>query len=316
MTLKAGPAAPAPETREPLRGRRRVPAGTVRIGISGWRYKPWRGVFYPRHLPEHRELAHASRIFGTIEINGTFYRLQKPEFFERWAEQTPDGFVFAVKGSRYITHMKKLKDPEQALARFFASGLLRLGPKLGPILWQLPPNYKFDAARLAAFFRLLPRDTTEMVALARKAAGRGRRRRAAQGVVERPVRHAVEVRNESFRNPQFVELLRVHNIGLVCADAVEWPRLMDVTSDFIYCRLHGSEVLYVRGYDEAALQAWGRRVAVWARGREPDDAERMIDQLARRRATRDVYVYFDNDAKVRAPFDAQRLGAIVAASLV
>lgn len=221
--------------------------------------------------------------------------------------------MFAIKGSRYITHSKRLKDPQEALARFFASGLLNLGPKLGPILWQLPPNFKFDAARLDGFFKLLPRHTTEAIALAQKARRRGgRRRRAAQGSVERPIRHAIEIRNDSFRVPEFIELLRAHDVALVCADTVEWPRLMDLTADFVYCRLHGSEVLYVSGYDEAALQAWSRRVVAWARGREPEDAERVIGRPAPKRATRDVFVYFDNDAKVRAPFDAQRLGAIVA----
>ena len=280
----------------------------MRIGISGWRYKPWRGVFYPKGLPQHRELAHASRIFRSVEINGTFYRLQKPEFFEQWAAATPEDFVFAVKGSRYITHMKRLKDPEEALARFFASGLLRLGPKLGPILWQLPPMFKFDAPRLETFFKLLPRDTAAAAALARTAKGR---RRAAERVVERPIRHALEIRHDSFRDPAFIRLLRANDVALVCADTVEWPRLMDLTSDFTYCRLHGSEVLYVSGYDEAALQAWARRIVAWARGREPDDAERVIDRPAPRRAARDVFVYFDNDSKVRAPFDAQRLAALV-----
>lgn len=288
----------------------------MRIGISGWRYAPWRGVFYPRALPQRAELAHASRIFNTIEINGTHYKLQRREFFEQWRDAAPPGFIFAVKGSRYITHMLQLKNAEAGLARFFASGLLALGPKLGPILWQLSPRFKFNPAKLESFFKLLPRDGASAAALAAEASGRPPARSA---VADRSacgqIRHALEIRHDSFKTPEFVDLLRAHDVALVCADTVEWPRLMDLTSDFVYCRLHGSQVLYVSGYAEAALQAWARRVAAWAQGREPADAERILDKPAPRRATRDVFVYFDNDAKVRAPFDAQRLAALVRAEL-
>ncbi len=294
----------------PRRKSAKAAAGLMRIGISGWRYKGWRGVFYPKGLAQHRELSYASSIFPTIEINGTFYRLQKPEFFRTWAEQTPPDFVFAVKGSRFITHMLKLKGAEPALARYCASGLLELGSKLGPILWQFPDNFRFDRERIETFFKLLPRDTDAMAALARKAKGRAYRWKPPQ-VANRPVRHAMEIRSESFRTAEFIELLRAYNVALVCADTVEWPLLMDVTSDFVYCRLHGSEVLYASGYDEASLQTWAARVVAWARGREPADAARVIGRPGPRRGIRDVFVYFDNDAKVRAPFDAQRLAAIV-----
>ncbi|HEX9466686.1 MAG TPA: DUF72 domain-containing protein [Alphaproteobacteria bacterium] len=290
-------------------------AGAVRIGISGWRYKGWRGVFYPKGLPQRAELAYAAGIFNSIEINGTFYRLQKPEFFRQWADATPKDFVFAVKGSRFITHMLKLKDARPALARYFAQGVLEPGPKLGPILWQFPEQFRFNAERLEAFFKLLPRDTIAAAELARTATVRktGRRvgRKTPAGVVDRPLRHAIEIRHKSFRDPAFIELLRAHNVALVVADTVEWPLLMDVTSDFVYCRLHGSEVLYASGYGEDALQTWATRIAAWARGGEPDDAIRASPRPAPRAPSRDVYVYFDNDAKVRAPFDAQRLKAIV-----
>ncbi len=290
-------------------------SGTVRIGISGWTYARWRGVFYPERLPHRQELSYATRQFASIEINGTFYGLQKPESFARWRDETPDDFVFAVKGSRYITHMRRLNDIDAQLSNFFASGLLRLGPKLGPILWQFPPRMAFDAGRFDAFFRLLPRDTKEAETLARRHDDRLTGRSWLTSDVEQPIRHAVEIRNDSFRSRQFIELLRQYGIALVCADTVDWPRLMDVTSDFVYCRLHGSQELYVSGYDEQALDSWARRVRAWAQGGEPADAERVLGPSLRRPAGRDVYLYFDNDAKVRAPADAkglaERLGLAV-----
>jgi uncharacterized protein YecE (DUF72 family) len=284
-----------------------ITSGDIRIGISGWRYKGWRGVFYPKGLPQRRELEYAARVFRTLEINGTFYSLQRPENFEAWAAATPDDFVFAVKAPRFITHMKRLNEVETPLANFFASGVFRLGHKLGPILWQLPPNFRFDAKRLENFFKLLPRDTQKAAAIARRHDKRLNNRADVRPRVKMRLRHAFEIRHESFRVPEFIQLLRQHDIALVCADTVEWPRLMDLTSDFVYCRLHGSEVLYASGYDKKAIDAWARRVAAWATGKEPDDAERVIDKPAPKRASRDAYVYFDNDAKVRAPFDAQAL---------
>jgi uncharacterized protein YecE (DUF72 family) len=290
-----------------LQTRRTAAAGAVRIGISGWRYKGWRGVFYPKGLPQRSELGYAAGMFPSIEINGTFYSLQKPEFFRAWAESTPKNFVFALKGSRFITHMLKLKNADMALARYFGQGVLELGPKLGPILWQFPDQFRFNPERLESFFRILPRNTEAAAKLARRAT----RRKLGGAGVDRPIRHAMEIRHESFRDPAFIEMLRAYDIALVVADTVEWPLLMDVTSDFVYCRLHGSEVLYASGYDEAALQSWAVRVAAWARGREPADAERVIRKRGPELPSRDVYVYFDNDAKVRAPFDAQRLRTIL-----
>ncbi len=281
--------------------------GTVRIGISGWNYAGWRGRFYPAGLAHHRELAYAASIFPSIEINGTFYSLQRPESFAKWRDATPEGFVFGVKGSRFITHMLRLANVRVPLANFFASGILRLGAKLGPILWQLPAHFKFDPKRLEAFFKLLPRDTQAAAALARKHDKRlsGRSWMRTEGA--RTLRHCLEIRNKTFVVPQFIELLRANNVGLVCSDAAEWPRLMDVTSDFVYCRLHGSEVLYASGYGDSALDEWAKRVTAWAGGDEPTDATRVIQKQGPTKKARDVFVYFDNDAKVRAPFDAQGL---------
>ncbi|MGE5539048.1 MAG: DUF72 domain-containing protein [Gemmatimonas sp.] len=281
--------------------------GAIKVGISGWRYKPWRGVFYPEDLAQKKELHFASRQLPTIEINGTFYSLQRPAYFAHWSAETPDDFVFAVKGPRYITHIKRLKDVEAPLANFYASGVLGLRHKLGPFLWQFPPNFKFDPARLDAFFTLLPKDAATAAALARRHADRPHSRPIVRAADNRPLRHAMEIRNESFRDPAFIALLRKHGIALVCADTVAWPRLMDVTSDFVYCRLHGSEVLYTSGYDDPALEQWAARIDCWSRGRDAPDGDRASPEPAAKAASRDVFVYFDNDVKVRAPRDAHSL---------
>jgi uncharacterized protein YecE (DUF72 family) len=286
-------------------------AGTVRIGISGWTYKPWRGKFYPKNLPQKCELAYASSKFRSVEINGTFYGQQRPESYAHWAAETPDDFVFSIKGPRYITHMRRLIDIKAPLANFFASGVLRLGSKLGPILWQFPPKFRFDPGRFETFFELLPSDTEAAVALARHHDRKLRSKAWLETDARRPMRHAVEIRHESFVTADFVKLLRRHKVALVCADTVDWPKLMDVTTDFVYCRLHGSEELYVSGYDEESLRHWAARVRAWAQGEEPADAERVIDRPGPKRRGRDVYVYFDNDAKVRAPVDALRLEELV-----
>jgi uncharacterized protein YecE (DUF72 family) len=282
-------------------------AGQVRIGISGWTYRPWRGVFYPKGLVQKRELAFAAKTFPSIEINGTFYGSQRPDSFARWADETPKGFVFAVKAPRYITHTLRLRDAKTALANFLASGLLRLGPKLGPILWQLPPSFRFDPERIEAFLALLPHDTEAAAAMARRHDDRFDGRAWTRTDRRRRLRHAIEIRHDSFLDPAFIRLLRRYRVALVCADTVDWPRRMDLTADFVYCRLHGSEELYTSGYGYAALDRWADRVAAWAGGREPRDAERVIEKPGPKRARRDVFVYFDNDAKVRAPADAKGL---------
>jgi uncharacterized protein YecE (DUF72 family) len=286
-------------------------AGKVRIGVSGWRYEPWRGVFYPKGLRQKDELRFLARQFPTVEINGTFYSLQWPEFFQTWRDETPADFVFAVKGSRYITHMLKLRNVETPLANFFASGVLALDRKLGPILWQLPPNFRFNPEKLEAFFKLLPRDTEQAARLARRHDARVKGRCYLKPGSKRKLRHTIEIRHDSFVTPDFIALLRRHRIGLVVADTVEWPLLMDVTSDVVYCRLHGSEELYASGYDDAALDRWANHIAAWAGGREHRQGKRASDRPPANRTSRDVYVYFDNDKKVRAPFDAHSLIAKV-----
>jgi len=265
-------------------------AGTTRVGISGWRYPPWRGVFYPKGLPQHAELSYAASLLSTIEINGSFYSLQLPTSYRSWHDHTPEDFVFSVKGGRFITHMKKLRDPEITLANFFASGVLALRAKLGPILWQLPPNLGFDADRLAAFFARLPRSTAEAAWLARHHDERLKDRALTDTDADRPMRHALEVRHASFKTAAFTDLLREHHIAVVVADtAGKWPLIREVTADFGYVRLHGDKELYTSGYTDQALDSWARTVRGWSEG------------------GRDVYVYFDNDAKVHAPFDAQAL---------
>ncbi|CAA9420885.1 MAG: FIG003003: hypothetical protein [uncultured Phycisphaerae bacterium] len=280
----------------------------TRVGISGWTYGPWRGVFYPAGLPHKHELAHASRQFNSIEINGTFYSLQRPSSFAAWHAQTPDDFVFAVKGGRFITHMKKLAGVETALANFFASGVLLLREKLGPILWQLPPMLRFDPDRLANFFDLLPRDTTAAAKLATRHDERLKGHSHVEADRKRPIRYALEVRHASFKTPEFVALLRKHDVALVLADTAQrWPYMEDVTSDFVYARLHGDTELYASGYSDAALDWWAERLRLWREGCEPTAGERASDKAARKCKARDVFVYFDNDAKVRAPFDAANL---------
>jgi uncharacterized protein YecE (DUF72 family) len=281
--------------------------GAVRVGISGWKYSGWRGVFYPKGLRQADELAHAATRFDTIEINGTHYSLKRPEAFAAWRDAVPADFVFAVKGGRFITHMLKLRGVETALANFFASGVLALGAKLGPFLWQLPARSAFDPERVAAFLSLLPRDTAAAATLAQRHDHRVAGRALTETDRRRPLRHAIEVRHPSFLDPRFIRLLRRNGVALVFADTVEWPYAEDLTADFAYIRLHGSEELYTSGYDAPALDRWAARVSAWAAGGAPDDAV-LIDRAAPpRKGGRDVYVYFDNDAKVRAPLDAQEL---------
>jgi uncharacterized protein YecE (DUF72 family) len=285
-------------------------AGKVRIGISGWTYGGWRGSFYPLGLRHSDQLSFASRQVDTIEINGTHYSLQRPDSFAKWHDETPESFIFAVKGSRFITHLKQLRDIEAPLANFFASGVLRLEEKLGPFLWQFSPRFRFDPSRLDHFFTLLPRDTETAAALAERHDQRLSGRAWSRTGSKRDLRHAIEIRHPSFLDQSFVALLRRHRMALVFADSVAWPYAEDITADFVYLRLHGSEELYTSGYSDAALDRWAARIKLWARGLQPNDA-RLIAPEARSPAGNalDVYVYFDNDAKVRAPADARSLRA-------
>ncbi len=277
----------------------------IRVGISGWMYPAWRGRFYPKGLVQRRELEYVGQRMRTVEINGSFYSLQRPTSYQAWRTQTPDGFVFAVKGGRFITHMKKLVDVETPLANFFASGVLALGPKLGPVLWQLPPLLRFDPDRLAGFFDLLPRTTTEAARLAAAHDARLEGRAWTQADADRPIRHALEVRHPSYCDEAFVRLLREHDVALVVADTAGlWPDLEDVTSDFVYVRLHGAEELYVSGYTDTALDEWAAKIRRWHAGESPTGEHTVAPALPHLPGGRDVYVYFDNDAKVHAPFDA------------
>jgi uncharacterized protein YecE (DUF72 family) len=266
-------------------------AARAYIGISGYDYKGWRGRFYPEKLAARQWLHYASRSFNSIELNGTFYSLKSPDIFRRWVDESPsDGFVFAVKGGRFITHNLKLRNAEAALGNFFASGVLALGQKTGPFLWQLPGTYRFDAERLDSFIRQLPRDSRQGEAVARQHDTRLRAGALVTAAAPISYRHAFEVRHPSYFTGEFFELLRAHGCAFVIADtAGRYPYAEEVTADFVYARLHGSQELYVSGYTEPELDEWARRVSQWRSGGS------------------DVYVYFDNDAKVHAPFDARRL---------
>ena len=271
--------------------------GQARVGTSGWRYPRWRGDFYPRGLPQRLELHYLAERLDTAEINGTFYSLTRPEACTAWRSSVPDGFVLAVKGSRYITHMLKLRSFERPLANFFASGLLRLGAALGPILWQLPPQLPWDEARARAFFTALPRDVPSAERWARRHDRRTTGRsalRAADGR-EMPLRHAVEIRHPSWLSGHALRMLRDLNVALVAADtAGQHPLSLERTADFAYVRLHGATSLYASRYTDGELGLWAKRIHRWTTAGE------------------DVYVYFDNDAEGHAPHDALRLAARLA----
>lgn len=284
--------------------------GDVRIGISGWRYKEWRNTFYPEGLKQAAELQFASTRFQTIEINGTHYSLQSLDSWKHWYAETPPGFVFSIKGARYLTHLLRFRDDNAraGCANFFAQGLLALNEKLGPILWQFPPSFAFEPAGMERFLRLLPRDTSEALSLARQHDERVKAPYLASEY-KQPLRHAVEIRHASFLDPAFVALLRQYEIAVVVSDSTEpWPLVEDLSADFVYIRLHGTESRYAGSYPDAALDEWATRIDTWRRGSQPVNARLIApDQPPPRRKKRDVYCYFDNDVKARAPFDAQRL---------
>ncbi|MBO9524209.1 MAG: DUF72 domain-containing protein [Nocardioidaceae bacterium] len=261
---------------------------TIRIGTSGWSYPSWRGDFYPRRLRHRDELAYLAERTTSLEINGSFYSLQRPSSYGAWRDATPDDFVLALKGSRFVTHLKRLRDVETALANLFASGPLALGDKLGPVLWQLPERIPYDEQVLGEFLALLPRSTHEAAALAEKHDDRvsGDRVFTEPGP-DRPLRHALEPRSTTFDTDEAAALLARHRVATVLADAAgRWPAIDRDTADFRYVRLHGHTELYASGYSPAHLDAWAGRCREW-------DA-----------SGQDVYVYFDNDARGRAPYDA------------
>jgi uncharacterized protein YecE (DUF72 family) len=263
--------------------------GAIRVGVGGWTYEPWRDNFFPAGLPHDRELEYASRRLTTIEINGTYYRTQKPESFAKWRDETPPGFVFSVKALRYATMQRVLADAGESVERFVNSGLAELGDKLGPVVWQFMPTKKFDPADFGAFLALLPREVGGL-----------------------PLRHVVDVRHPSFRTAEYVALARRHRVATVFADTDEYPTFADVTADFVYARLMRSQAEVDTGYDGPALDAIAGCARAWASGGEPDPVPR-VEPAGEPGAPRDVFVYFISGAKERAPAAAQALIARLAA---
>ena len=262
--------------------------GGVHVGLSGWQYDSWRGDFYPAKLPAAKRLDYVAQHFDTVELNGPFYSLQRPTSYRAWYDTTPDNFIYAVKGGRYITHLKRLRGVETALANFFASGVLLLREKLGPVLWQLPARTAFDEALVRDFLDLLPRTHAQVASLAAGHDERFRARVHLEAEVRRPVRHALEVRHSSFMTDAFFQLLAERDMACVVSDSPTWPEIDVTTTDFTYARLHGHTKLYTSGYSSRSLDSWADRCREWSRNGE-------------------VYVYFDNDARGRAPHDALSL---------
>jgi uncharacterized protein YecE (DUF72 family) len=280
---------------------------TITIGTSGWNYKHWRRSYYPAGLRQRDELAYLATGLDSVELNGTFYSLQRPDSFKAWRAQTPDNFIFAIKGSRFISHNKKLSNVDTPLANFFASGLLLLGEKLGPIVWQLPERMRFDAERLEQFLSALPRDTLAAADLATHHDTRVDGRSWTETDKKRPLRYALEPRNPAFFTKECVEILRHHDVALVVADSGRWPLAEEVTASFVYMRLHGSPVTYASRYSDESLDRWAAAISAWARGSQPSDAARVTDLPLPSGPTRNVFCYFDNDGHAHAPRDAARL---------
>jgi uncharacterized protein YecE (DUF72 family) len=256
----------------------------IYVGVGGWTFAPWRGSFYPKGLPQGQELAFASRHLTSIEINGTFYRTQKPETFRKWAGEAPDGFVFALKGPGYATNRKELRESGASIARFVESGIAELGQKLGPILWQLAATKKFDEAEIAGFLELLPRSIGDV-----------------------PLRHVLEVRHDSFKTPAFIALMRRANVPVVYAHSDKYPEIADVTGDFIYARLQRSSAAHETGYAPEELEAWAKRAKAWESGGAPEDLPLIADPPPAAGQARDCFVYVISGAKERNPAAAAAL---------
>jgi uncharacterized protein YecE (DUF72 family) len=259
-------------------------SGTIRVGIGGWTFEPWRGEFYPEGLPHAQELSYASRHLTSIEVNGTFYRTQTPKTFAKWKSETPDGFVFALKGPRYAVNRRVLAEAGDSIERFLQSGPLELGDRLGPILWQFAPTKKFDAADFGAFLELLP-----------------------ASLDGKPLRHTVEVRHPSFCTPEFLKLVKSFSTPVVFAEHESYPAIADVTGDFIYARLQMGVDTLKHGYAPKALDQWAKRAQSWAAGKEPADLERVGPAPRKAGQARDVFLYFIHEGKVRAPSAAMAL---------
>jgi uncharacterized protein YecE (DUF72 family) len=259
-------------------------AGSIRVGIGGWTYEPWRKTFYPADVAQSRELDYASRQVTAIEINGTFYRLQKPAVFAKWHDATPDGFMFSVKAPRFIVQRNALASAGSAIERFLASGIAELNSKLGPILWQLADTKQFDAADIEGFLSLLP-----------------------PAVGKLPLRHALEPRHESFLNKEFLEIARRHGVAVVYEDDARHPGIADLTATFVYARLRRSTASCATGYTLPALKQWAARAQTWVTGKEPADLPRVEPTPEAAGQPRDVLIYFINGAKERAPAAARKL---------
>jgi uncharacterized protein YecE (DUF72 family) len=256
--------------------------GTVRVGIGGWTFAPWRKSFYPENLSQKRELEYASRQLTSIEINGTYYRTQKPESFARWYEETPENFVFALKGPMFATNRRNLGEAEASIERFFESGVINLKEKLGPVNWQLPPTKRFDVEDFEAFLKLLPKT-----------------------VEGHEVRHALEVRHDSFRTAEFVEVLRGYQAGAVFTDKDQFPQIPDITSSFVYARLQRSSKEEENGYPADALDVWAQRALTWSQGKIPKGLDAVASPW--KKPPRDVFIYFINGFKPKAPAAATGL---------
>jgi uncharacterized protein YecE (DUF72 family) len=261
----------------------------IRVGIGGWNYPPWRGTFYPKGLAQAKELEFASRALTTIEINATYHRLQKPDSFRKWADTAPDDFQFAVKAWQFATAKKNLAEGAPLVEKFLNSGFTELGAKLGPVVWQFTPARKFDGENFAAFFALLPKELNGL-----------------------SLRHAIEVRHESFLAPDFITLARKHNVAIVLADSQKYPLIADVTADFVYMRLQRTEERVATGYTSRALKQWAERAQTYETGSAPDDLPALakapaVKAKTKKESKRDVFVYFISGAKVRAPAAAEAL---------
>ncbi len=259
-------------------------ATKIHVGIGGWTFEPWRGTFYPEGLAQKRELEYASRRLSSIEINGTYYGSQKPESFARWHDETPDDFVFSVKGPRFTTNRRVLAEAAPSIERFFASGIMELKDKLGPVNWQFLPTKKFDADDFEGFLKLLPKS-----------------------VEGRAIRHVVEVRHASFQMPDFVALLRQYGVATVLADSEEFPPIADVTAPFVYARLQRASETIDTGYDAAALDLWAGRAHTWKHGRHPEDLPHVGEAPSASSGHRDVFIYMINGFKPKAPAAAMAL---------
>ena len=259
-------------------------SGKIRIGIGGWNFEPWRGVFYPDKLPQAKELEYAAGKLTAIEINSTYYGSQKPETFRKWASQTPDGFKFSVKASRFSTNRKVLAEGADSVKRFLTSGVTELGDRLGPLLWQFAPTKKFDEADFRSFLELLPQKQDGLA-----------------------LRHVVEVRHDSFRTPAFIALIRKFNVAVVCAEHETYPGIADVTSDFVYLRLQKGKDTFPAGYPPKELDAWAKRFQTFSSGGVPKDLDQVVAKNAPKPAPRDVFAYVIHEGKVRAPAAAMAL---------